>query len=43
LLRSDSAKVRENIKHIFSLQRGIELYKDAYDKVWKKAEINWRG
>jgi glycosyltransferase involved in cell wall biosynthesis len=37
LLRSDSAKVRENIEHVFSLRHGIELYKDAYKKVWDKS------
>ena len=37
LLRNDSAKVRENIEHIFSLRHGIELYKNAYKKVWNKS------
>lgn len=37
LLRNDSAKVRENIEHIFSLRHGIELYKNAYKKVWDKS------
>jgi len=37
LLHNDSARVRENIEHIFSLRHGIELYRNAYKKVWDKS------
>jgi len=38
LLQSDPQNVRQNIEPIFSLQRGIELYKAAYSKVWNHVE-----
>ena len=40
LLQKDPAVVRKNVEQLFSLNQGINLYADAYNKIWKETGNN---